>query len=382
MKILIITNCYPSPVAPNTFSFNRQQFIRLAEAGNEVDIIHLIPWTTAFRHFRKLFRTEKISEFIRYCVFFYTPKIGYRFYPFYMFLSLLLQYRYIKQLNPDCFFVSWGYPDSVAVSLLNRIFKKPMFVKVHGSDVNVHGLYPERARQFVKSMNNSNGIVSVSQDLKSKLSKLGVEESKVHVIYNGVDHELFYEDDKNKCRTELNLEHSLQYLLFIGNLKKEKGCVDLLNAFVELRKKIDSVELVYIGTGKAGKEIESLARQNDLLNYVHLMGSLEHKALKNWINASDVVVLPSYNEGVPNVLLEAMACGTPVVATNVGGIPEIVPKKSGIIVEKQNVEELAEGLKQALNNSWNRSAISEGVKDITWHNNINQLIKVLDQKAG
>ncbi len=153
-------------------------------------------------------------------------------------------------------------------------------------------------------------------------------------------------------------------VLYVGNLKEAKGIFDLLESFLIMNMK--HTRLIYIGSGHDRKRLLSLIEYHKLSEKVEVIGPFHHNIIAEWMRRSDVLCLPSHNEGVPNVILESMACGTPVVATNVGGIPEILSSGSGYTVPVKNPSVLAERLKDALEKDWDRDEISNLSKRYDW----------------
>jgi glycosyltransferase involved in cell wall biosynthesis len=366
-KLTIITNLYPLPWEPNRATFNKQQFEQL---DNQYDRYMLIPVA-----FGDWFRKRKLfmqSEYIRYVPYFYIPKVGRRFYSVSLFLSILIHSGlWLKRKNNDILFASWAFPEAVAASWLSKIYRSKFFFKVHGSDINLHAKFPARAKQIVSASKNASGIISVSQDLKNKMISIGVAEDIITVIYNGVDHDKFGAVQSSDQKSA--------YILFVGNLKKEKGIFELLEGFSAICEKFPQYKLIYAGPGIHKKTLEERALQLSIANKVEVLGSINHEQLPKLMASATIVALPSYNEGVPNVILEAMASGTPVLTTNVGGIPEVVNESiCGKIITPRNAKEVAAGLEYILDKEWSSEKIKEHSRYYSWEKNKNSLIKLLE----
>ena len=376
-NVLVITNLYPYPWEPNRAAFNRQQFEKLAELSN-VKIIVLVPWTSAAKNIGRLNKHKKNNVEIDYCAYLYPPKVGRFLYPLFIFLSLLTHYWKIKKFNPDCMLLSWAFPDAVAGTLLAKVFKIPTIIKVHGSDINVHAEVKGRKWQIKWAMKQAKAIIAVSQALKTRVIEIGEAENKVHVLYNGIDKSLFYPIEQKVARALCNVAIERKLILFIGNLKTSKGCNLLLDAYVLLAKQDSSVDLYFIGAGDQLNVLKEIVIEYALEKSVHFLGPVSHSLLANWINSSDILALPSMNEGVPNVILEAQSCGTPVVATNVGGIPEVVSATSGMLLEYGNKEILCETLKAALGRNWDRDKILNNRNILSWQDNSSNLLDMIN----
>ena len=349
----------------------------------------LIGWLAARGKSRELTPDLESNPGVNYLRYFYLTVIGPFTHAFTLALGLLLKRSTFKRFQPDCVLVSWAFPDGVAGVALAKSLGVPAVIKVHGTDINMHLLHPLRAKQIRWAMNNSAAVVSVSNALASKIVELGIPKSKIITIYNGIDHSVFFPQDQAAARAKLGLDPGRKLILYIGNLKHEKGCVDLAQAFTAIKDTVENVDLYYIGTGKEASTIDALAAEYNVGNRVHVLGGMTHQELLPWITASDLVSLPSHNEGVPNVLLEAMACGKPVVATRVGGIPEVVQPEAGILVPAEDQDALQQALVQAVNRNWDSAAISKTVEDFDWDNNTQRLYDLLknvcqkhDQLAG
>ena len=158
-------------------------------------------------------------------------------------------------------------------------------------------------------------------------------------------------------------------VLFIGNLLPSKGICDLLNAAQILDKRdAPGIRFILIGEGRSQKTAIELAKKLKKIR-LDTKGNICHSELNTWINASDLVCLPSHNEGCPNVILESFACGTPVVASRVGGIPELVKEfESGILFEPKSPYALADCIEKALKTEWDRFKITQSINDKSWDN--------------
>lgn len=376
-NIVIITNLYPLPWEPNRATFNRQQFTQLDDEFNRHTLVPV-----AFSQWFKYRKTIKQSDDLRFVPYFYLPKVGRRFYSVFLFISILLHSgAWIKKIKPDIIFASWAFPEAVAASWLSILFKCHFYFKVHGSDINLHGKIPARAKQIVKASKRALGILSVSKALAKQMVEMGVEKSKIKVIYNGVDHQLFTQEilpsgnDLNLIRTPPE-----PYILFVGNVKKEKGVIELIDGFAQIANDFPKLQLIYAGPGALTDLLKNKAHALNLKHRVQLLGSIDHNKLPALMANADLLALPSYNEGVPNVVLEAMASGIPVLATQVGGIPEVVDESfCGRLIPAQDNKAVATGLKYILTHQWDHRKIKHHSQKFSWPNNKKQLLALLNQ---
>ncbi len=366
-SILIITNLYPLPWQPTRATFNFQQFSLMAEQKN-VHILVPVALPDWYKHRHLIDRDNDRLKIVPY---FYLPKFGRRFYGALMYWSLqLVAGNWLKELKPTKILASWAYPDGVAAVKIAKSLQADFYLKVHGSDINMHANFPERAKQIVAMANQTKGILSVSQDLANKMVRLGINKSLIKVIYNGVDLIKFVPVAQLK---------SSEYLLFIGNLKKDKGVIELINAFNMIHDKYPALRLKYVGNGEMLAQLKALASTHSIENKVDFEGVKAHDQLPEILGNAKLLVLPSYNEGVPNVVLESMACAVPVVATSVGGIPEVVSKDCGFLATEITAENIAKNIELALNKEWDRNKIRAHAKSFTWQRNIEQLTRLLEQ---
>jgi len=365
-KITIITNLYPLPWEPNRATFNRQQFSLLDE---NYDKSILVP--VAFIEWFKNRKQIKQAENLRFVPYFYPPKLGRRFYSLFLFLSIILHSgNWLRKKRNDILLASWAYPEAVTTSWLSKLYNCRFYFKVHGSDINFHSNYPARARQIVNAANKADGILSVSQDLKTKMIKLGIEKQKITVIYNGINHDLF--------GTKQNRTINKDYILYVGNLKQAKGVFELLDGFNQIHERFPNLHLIFAGSGEQKNKLINTTEKYGLSDKVEFLGSVNHDTLPGLMQYATLIALPSYNEGVPNVLLESMACGTPVLATAVGGIPEIINQDiCGVLIAEKNSDAVALGLQDILIRKWSYEKIVEHSKQFTWQKNQQQLIKLI-----
>jgi len=366
-KLLIITNLYPLPWEPNRATFNRQQFEAI---DDHYELTFLIPvaFMEWFRNRKSIVQTESK----RYFPYFFTPKIGRRFYAFFMFFSMLLHSGFwLKNNKPQKILACWAFPDAVAAHWLSRLFSCKFFFKVHGSDIDIQCLNKARAKQVVAMSKYATGILAVSQALANKMVALGIDKEKIQVIYNGVNHEKF----SQQCSRPLEND----YVLFIGNLKLDKGVMELLDGFANAHTLPSSLQLVFVGNGAMMTTLKEKAAQLNISDSVKFLGNISHDLVPQWLQHCKILALPSYHEGVPNVLLEAMACGVPVVATNVGGIPEIINEKiCGKIVPAKNTQAITTSLESVFEQSWETNQIKQHSQQFSWQKNKEQLINLIE----
>lgn len=382
MKVICITNLFPDVTRPGLAPFNKQQIMHLA-AHHEIRLIVPVPWPRYAALALRGKRPEPLEEFrdlvrVHYPLYLYTPKIMRRSYgAFYERSIAALFDRLVRADRPDVVYATWAYPDCFAAALLAGRHDIPFVARVHGSDINEHMEHPVRKRRILEAMRWAREVVSVSAALRRRLVAEGVDAGKVHVIYNGIDRELFRPFDRGAARRELHLDESKPIVLYAGNFEPVKGVDLLIEAFGRLAA---AAELHVIGDGPERRRLAGLARALPPGKKVFFHGRVAHRLMGTWLNACDVFCLPSLAEGTPNVVLESLACRTPVVASDAGGIPEVVSADSGILFRRGDALALAGALGEALARTWNREFIECPAG--SWAENARKLGAVLHRAAG
>ncbi|MBB3228578.1 glycosyltransferase involved in cell wall biosynthesis [Luteibacter sp. Sphag1AF] len=378
MKILILTNLFPTPYDPLRGAFNRQQFTRLAER-HEVEIITAVDFRQRMRGTKGdlQFPHMKTGHF----VFVYPPRFGRAWHALCWYFSLMWQHgRRLAHEHYDVLLVSWAYPDGAAAGWVGRRLGIPYVIKVHGSDLNVQANHVMRRLQIRNALKGAGAAIAVSRALGGKLRTLGCSPDRVHVIYNGIDSDVFSPDPDGQARDRLGLVDG-PIILYVGNLKTSKGCVDLVEAMPEVIAAHPTVRFVVIGSGADRQAMIQRANELGCAEHLDLRGAWPHAQLPDWFRAATLLCLPSHNEGVPNVVLEAMACGTPVVATRVGGIPEVVPDYAGALVPPHDARALAHALTDTLYRTFDHEAIAAHAAGFRWNDNVDALEQVLHDVA-
>ena len=355
MRILALTNLYPSPLQPHRAPFNRQQLCRLA-ARHPLAIIAPIHWTDE-RAARRKGRSRLPADrrvvldgiTIEHPCYYYTPKVFRDWYGTFFLWSIRAAFqRALNDFRPDLIYATWAYPDGWAGVELGRRAGLPVIVKIHGSDILTLTQFPARLKQTTNALRRADGVVTVSQDLADRVVALGANPSRVRVVINGVDGDRFHPGSRLDARRRLGLDPAAPLLLAIGNLEPIKGFDVLIQACDRLAR--DGARFVcnLIGQGSQRAALKRQIAAADCADRVHLLGAKSHDELPDWYRAADLVVLPSRSEGVPNVLLEAGACGVPFVASAVGGIPEIAPAETSRLVPPNDPDRLAAAITEML----------------------------------
>jgi glycosyltransferase involved in cell wall biosynthesis len=354
MRILAVTNLYPSPFHPQRATFNREQFRALARE-HELRVIAPIAWTEELAARRSGCpplppgrRLDVDGIPVEYPRFLLIPRVlrGLQGRCFRWSIRAAF-WRCVRSFRPDVVFATWAYPDGWAVVDLARQARLPVVLKIHGSDVLQMDQYPGRRRGTIEALRRADRVVAVSRDLANTVIARGADPAQVHVIYNGVDGGVFHPGDQQASRQRLRLDSTRDILLYIGNLVAVKGPDILIDACSRLSR-ID-FDVHMIGQGSLRSVLEADASKRGISGRVTFHGPVAHDRLPDWFRAADLLVLPSRSEGVPNVLLEATACGTPFVAFDVGGVAEVAHFGNGRLVpQSEGAGALAEAIQDVL----------------------------------
>lgn len=274
----------------------------------------------------------------------------------------------------------WTYPDILAAYLLSRQHNKPFIVTIRGREALYLGERGGRKRILDWCLRRANAVVALSSELAELVIDIGVELNKVRVVLNGVDTESFQPLDRVEARRKLNLVQDKKILLAVGRLTEAKGHQHIIRSLPSLAP-VHNVELHIIGGINPESDYSVTLKEQVAglgLKNVFFHNGIPHEQLLYWYNAADLFCLASHGEGCPNVVLEAMACGTPVVVTNVGAVKDIVADiGSGVVV--MNCERFNLVLQQALTMSWDQQAIAERMKNMSWQGCANQLVTLYNE---
>jgi glycosyltransferase involved in cell wall biosynthesis len=301
--------------------------------------------------------------------YFSIPKIGRSLYGYLYYAGIIRIVQKIRsEFNFDVILSSFVYPDGYASFLVAKKIKVPHIVEILGSDIYLNCKYAIRKKMVLKALLGSDKIIAMSEALKNEIIGFGVPDKKVIVNYNGVNRNIFHYEDKGLAKQKLNLDPRVFHILFVGNLVPVKGLKYLLQAIEILRKKYSTkIRLHIIGQGNLKHSLTNIAKNIGLKYMVQFLGEKNHIQISLWMKACDFFCLPSLSEGVPNVLLEAMSCGTPVIASKVGGIHEIViSNRYGLLVQPGCSIKLAEVLRTAIEKKWNYREISAYAGKFSW----------------
>jgi glycosyltransferase involved in cell wall biosynthesis len=378
MKLLALSNLFGRPWDTTRATYNQKIFAEISTRC-ELTLLVPVPWTEILKFPSQYFAATRATStrwpFVRYFPYFYIPRLSQGINAYCLLLSVLLFCPYTVLIkNWDAILGSWIYPDSIVAVMLGRLRRKPSLAVALGTDINDVATRGLQKRQIQYYLAKSALVITVSQDLARKVLALGIDEAKVATIYNGVDSDSFRPQNKELPRRMLDLPIDKKVILFVGNLIKEKGCFELIYAFNEINKANPNCLLTLVGGGPIAEDLRKLAVEFDLSEKIRFVGKVSHDKLPVWFAAADLLCLPSYREGIPNVVMEALASGLPIVATHVGGIPEVVRSDCGILISPNDVGQLTDALHKVLSQTWDAAAISESVRQYTWSNTGKQYV--------
>ncbi len=266
----------------------------------------------------------------------------------------------------DCLDAHYVYPDGLAAVLLGKYLSVPVMVSARGTDINLFPTFRLIRPMICWTLTHGAGVIAVSAALKDEMVGLGADRDKIHVVPNGVDAARFQPVPSADARRSLGLPPDGPLIVAVGTLIPSKGHELAIRAVAQIRRRHRRLQLYILGEGQQRTFLEGLVRECGLSDTVHLMGKRPNAELQLWFSAATVSCLISAREGWPNVVIESLACGTPVVATRVGGIPEILHSEEVGLLVDQKIDSVAEGLTHALTKTWDRKAISVRARSRTW----------------
>ncbi|MGY0798302.1 glycosyltransferase [Lysobacter sp. A286] len=263
----------------------------------------------------------------------------------------------IKAFAPDLVLSYWLYPDAYGAMLAARRAGVPLVAGARGSDIRVRDPI---SRQLTRAVvGAARRLLVVSEDLgRMAVRDYGAEPGRVRAIPNGCDAALFQPADRAAARHELGLPGDAEIVLYVGRLVAEKGLRELVTSTRVLSAQRPGLQTVLVGEGPLQAELAGAIAAADPSLPLRLVGSQSPSRVARWMAAADVITLPSYSEGHPNVLVEALACGRPVVATDVGGIPEVVDGHCGVLIPTRDAAALSAALVRALEFNWDPPALA------------------------
>jgi len=391
-RLLVFSSLFPHSGAPNAGVFIRERMFRVG-AVLPITVVSPQPWFPGqglirlFRpHFRLPAPKQEIQQGIKvlYPRFLSVPGIFKQFDGLSMALrSYPLLRRLRKQTGFNVMDAHFAYPDGYAATLLGKWLKVPVTITMRGTEVP-HSKNPKLRPLLISALRHANRLFSVSESLRQHAIALGVEPSGIRVVGNGVDTDKFCPEDRAAARKRLGIPLHARVIVSVGALVERKGFHRVIATLPELLKSEPDLHYLVVGgaspEGNRRTELEQQVRELRLDKHVHFLGAMPAAELKWPLSASDVFVLATSNEGWANVFLEAMACGLPVITTDVGGNSEVVSRPElGTVVPFGDQEALGEALRSALQQAWDRALIRAYAEDNAWDTRVTCLTEEFSQ---
>jgi glycosyltransferase involved in cell wall biosynthesis len=344
MKILFFTKNFPSPWDTTRASFNLDMVASLSRFA-EVRVIAPVGWIDRWRggSSRVGLRVERRDGLdVRHPWFFYTPGLFHRQHNYFLWWSVRPAVAsLLREWKPDVVLSYWALPDGDVALRIARLAQTPTAVIVAGSDVLLLTRDPAWRTGIASVLARADAVLTLSEQTRETVVGLGVDPARTTMIRRGVNREVFFPSDRQASRARLGLPADRPVLVWVGRMVAVKALDVLLHACARLKQAGQSFSLCLIGEGPLQASMAQLTASLGLEKDVRFVGPVPHADLADWYRAATVTVLPSRSEGLPNVLLESIACGTPFVATAVGGIPEIADAGHDHLIPPGDPEALA-----------------------------------------
>ena len=274
--------------------------------------------------------------------YYYSPKVLRRCYGLFYWWSMRHAVARLRATwRPDAVIAFWAHPDGEAAVRAARVMGVPSVVIVGGSDVLLLAKNASRRRCVRNVLSRADAVVTVNCDLRDKVIELGIPGEKVHVWARGIDTSLFTSGDRLQARRRLGIPVMRPSLVWVGRMVPVKGLDVLLESCALLRDRGVDYHLYLVGDGPLRRQLMARTEAHCLSAHITFVGPKLHEELPDWYRAADLTVLPSRSEGLPNVLRESLACGTPFVASDVGGIHQIADPDSSLLVPSEDPLSLA-----------------------------------------
>lgn len=388
LRVLAITKIFPNAAEPLAAPFNRQQFAALATLC-KLDVMATLPWYPGAGLMAKWSSAGKLATVpkadriagidVTHPRTLFVPRLAHVTWgPLYAasIAPLLLKHRG----HVDVVLGAWAYPDGFAAVVAAKLLGVPAVIKLHGSDVNVIAKLPGPRRLTSWAFGQATRVVAVSRALADEAVEMGAPRDRIRVVMNGVDEAIFHPRDRAAARAELGLPAG-PLAVYIGNLKEVKGVLDLAAIFERTLKDVPDATLVVVGSGPLQAQVAA-----GLAPFGERARMIEAQPLPRvplFMAAADVLVLPSHNEGTPNVVLEALACGRRVVGSSVGGVPDVLARPElGALAPPRDPDRFGAALATALRTPYDPSVVAALGARGGWEASAAALHAVLGEAAG
>jgi teichuronic acid biosynthesis glycosyltransferase TuaC len=351
ISILTATTLFPNFIQPSHGIFVETRLRRLlAGGGVQAHVIAPVPWMPPGLHYPERGKLREIPdaerrnnieiEHPRYVVI---PKVGMNITPYTLYLAMRRRVARLLAagLKIDLIDAHYFYPDGVAATWLGQALNIPVVITARGTDINLIPNFRYPRRLILEGAQNASALITVCQALKDRLVELSVPPSKITVLRNGVDLERFKMQNRGAVRSKWAVNGFV--LASVGLLIERKGH-DLV---IEAIKDVPHATLLIVGAGPERQHLENLSIRLGVNNRVRFLGALDQSSLCEIYNCADALILASSREGWANVLLESMACGTPVIGSAVWGTPEVIARpEAGILLKSRDARSIVAAIAQ------------------------------------
>jgi len=386
MRILSIATLFPNPVKPSFGIFVGNQMRAIAAAG-DVDLtmvspIGVPPWPLSRRHpYDKLAGIPERGEVsglpVLYPKFTLIPKIGGDSNPARIARAVLPLVRRLHAEQPfDLVDAQFFFPDGPAAAIVARELGLPLTIKSRGADIHYWGQRPAALKQMQQAAQQAAGMLAVSRALREDMVALGMPRDRIGVHYTGLDRERFHPIERGAARALVSAMPNLgiwsegPLIVTPGSLIPRKG----QRLVIEALARLPEAHLALAGTGEDERSLRALAERLGVGERVQFLGLVSHDLLPHVLCAADVLVLPSASEGLANVWIEGLACGTPIVIPDIGGAREVVQDETAGRIAARTPEAIAEAVSAILADPPSQADVSAHVSRFSWGVNAQNLV--------
>jgi len=379
MRLLFISNDFPNPLEPTKAVFNLH-LVRGLARNHQVEVISPVSWVDQWQgrgrgaHLPDGRKTVIDGVTVHYPTYYYPPKILRSRYGWFYWRSIRrTAARIIRENPPDAVLAYWVHPDGYGAIRAAKLAGVPSAVIGGGSDVQIITKDASRRKQVLDVLRSIDSVITVNRDLKSKITAMGIEEEKIHTWNQGVDERVFFPGDRVESRKRLGIADGPAIMLWVGRFVPVKGVEVMLDACSHLKNRGVDFRLYLVGDGPLRSDLEVDCWKRGLREKVIFAGGKPPEELGDFYRAADLFVMSSWSEGLPNVLRESLACGTPFVASRVGGIAEITgtinrlfPPGDASAMADQIMALLAE-----------KRRVEESDRPLTWQQSAEDLVRII-----
>jgi teichuronic acid biosynthesis glycosyltransferase TuaC len=383
INVLVVTTLYPNKIQfrHGVFVENRIKHLMHSGAVN-IKVIAPVGWFPVkckfFPSYSQLLDIPRYENRADIDVFhpryLIIPKVGMLLTPIFLAASIFFEIKHLEKQGYEFDFIDahYYYPDGVAAAIIAALIKKPLGITARGTDINLiaNFPFPRKLMRWASTIARYN--IAVCEALRQKMLEIGVNESTSHVLRNGVDLNHFRPLNREQLREKWQIEGKL--LISVGYLIERKGH----DFIIEAMQQLVDYQLIIAGGGELEQKLKKLTERLGLTERIRFLGEVSQDLLPELYNIADALVLASDREGWANVLLEAMACGTPVVATNIWGTPEVVQcAEAGVLCKERSAEGVSEAVQLLFANYPDRRNTRQYAEKFSWNETTAGIIKLL-----